>query len=237
MEGALAAHPVVAAASARAWPAPLDRGLRLAAYAELSAASPLGGARCPCEPAQPLGQVGTPDFNHPDMDSLPAALRAWCAQRLPPAAVPSVVVVLQRLPRSAAGKLARGALPPPSWADGALGLGLELGLGSGSRLGSDPGPELQRVSPSKRAGLDAGTSGEGRPGRSERASASNGRGEVRATTTSVGAGGEARVLRAFAEALGLPRLEPAADFFAAGGDSLAAAAAAAALGIDARQVT
>ena len=236
MEGALAAHTLVAAASARAWPAPVDRGLRLAAYAELTAAPPLGGARCPCEPAQPLGQAGTPGFN-PDMDSLPAALRAWCAQRLPPAAVPSVVVVLPRLPRSAAGKLARGALPPPSWADGALGLGLKLGLGSGSRLGSAPGPELQRVSPSKRAGLDAGTSGGGRPGRSERASASSGRGEVRATTTAVGAGGEARVLRAFAEALGLPRLEPAADFFAAGGDSLAAAAAAAALGIDARQVS
>ena len=233
MEAALAAHPIVAAASARAWPAPLDRGLRLAAYAELSAASPLEGVRCPCKPAQPLGQVGTPDF-YPDMDSLPTALRAWCAQRLPPPAVPSVVVVLQRLPRSAAGKLARGALPPPSWADGALGL--DSGLWPGSRLGSDPGPELQRVSPSKRAGRDAGTSGEGRPGRSERALASNGIREVRATTASLGAGGEARVLRVFAETLGLPRLEPAADFFTAGGDSLAAAAAAAALGIDARQV-
>lgn len=229
VEAVLAAHPAVGAAAARAWPAPVDRGLRLAAYAELPAAPPLEGARCPCEPAQPLGQGWSPNSST-DMDSLPDALRAWCAQRLPPAAVPSAVMVMRRLPRSAAGKLARGALPPPSWTDGGLSLG--LGLGSDSRLGLG----LQRVSSPKRAGLKTSKSGKGGPGRGERLSASGGRGEVRATTASLGAGGEARVLRVFAETLGLPRLEPAADFFAAGGDSLAAAAAAAALGIDARQV-
>ncbi|KAK9825637.1 hypothetical protein WJX81_002282 [Elliptochloris bilobata] len=50
------------------------------------------------------------------------------------------------------------------------------------------------------------------------------------------AAGEGLDILAAVGEVGEPRLEPAADFFAAGGDSLAAAAAAAALGVDVRQI-
>ena len=237
VEAVLAAHPDVGAAAARAWPAPMDRGLRLAAYLELPPnpnpkPSP-DGVQSQREPAQPLGEAWDSGAI-PGMDSLPDTLREWCAQRLPPAAVPSVVAVLERLPRSAAGKLARGALPPPSWAD--EGLALDLGLGSGLGSGPAPEPGPQRLSAPQRVGREVSTGDVGGTGKGERSSASDGRGDVSMMTMALSAIGEARVLRVFAETMGLPRLEPAADFFAAGGDSLAAAAAAAALGIDARQV-
>lgn len=48
----------------------------------------------------------------------PAAgeLRSWCTERLAPAAVPSAVLLLPQLPRSAGGKVQRSALPlPPAW--------------------------------------------------------------------------------------------------------------------------
>ena len=48
--------------------------------------------------------------------ALELELRDMCRERLPPAAVPSTVTFLRRLPRSAAGKLQRGALPAPDQA-------------------------------------------------------------------------------------------------------------------------
>lgn len=168
----------------------------------------------------------------------PEHLRRWCSERLPAAAVPSVITVLEALPRSAAGKLARGALPPPAWSD--AGLWLEpprysmppSAMGqealpppgcSGSRLGS--GSDQQAA----RSGRGSGE------GEEERGGATGSLRDGRVGLLPAGGGWEARVLTAFAEALGLPRLEPAANFYASGGDSLAAAAAAALLGIDVRQ--
>jgi hypothetical protein len=48
--------------------------------------------------------------------SMASELQAWCRERLPTAAVPGVVGFLPQLPRSSAGKLQRGALPPPDQA-------------------------------------------------------------------------------------------------------------------------
>ncbi len=48
-----------------------------------------------------------------------ADVRAWLRDRLPEPMVPSAVVVLQRLPLGANGKLDRRALPAPRWEDGA----------------------------------------------------------------------------------------------------------------------
>jgi len=183
-------------------------GLRLAAYVELAAPPPAGAGThtgAMQGPRAPAPAAAAPDDG-----------RRWGAARLPASAVPSAVAVLPRLPRSAAGKLARGALPPPAWAapgpappDAWPGLGRAAAAGGG---GGAPGAVA--VAGSAAAVSDPGA-GAG---------------------PAAGGGWEARTLRAFAQALALPRLEPAADFFAAGGDSLAAAAAAAALGVDVRQV-
>lgn len=174
-------------------------GLRLAAYVQLSG----------------LGAAPSPE-----------GLRRWCSERLPAAAVPAAVAVLPQLPRSAAGKLARGALPQSAWSDP----GSQAGSGSG-RQGAQSGREVAGEDGQERRGDD------GRAGLSQ--PAAGGGWEVPRAGPGAAAGGgwEARTLGAFARALGLPRLEPAADFFEAGGDSLAAAAVAAALGIDVRQVS
>jgi len=183
-------------------------GLRLAAYVELVAPPPAGAGAA-------TGAMQGPRLPGPAA-AAPDDLRRWCAERLPPSAVPSAVAVLPRLPRSAAGKLARGALPPPAWAapgsappDACPGPWRAAAVGGG---GGAPGAKAA-AGPAA-AGSDYGA-GAG---------------------PAAGGGWEARTLCAFAQALALPRLEPAADFFAAGGDSLAAAAAAAALGVGVRQV-
>ncbi len=203
------------------------------AYVELSAQPPAPASSASAQAEAPTAARANPavSLEH---------LRRWCSKRLPASAVPSVITVLEALPRSAAGKLARGALPPPAWSD--AGLGLELSRDSmppsamgqealpppgcsGSRLGS--GPEQQAA----RSGRGSGE------GEEEQCGGTGSFRDGRIGLLPAGGGWEARVLRAFAEALGLPRLEPAADFYASGGDSLAAAAAASSLGIDARQAS
>jgi hypothetical protein len=107
VEATLAGHPAVRAAAARAWPLPRsaanddaaaadDDAAVLAGYAELETAVDDGGgggtgAACTVED-----------------------LQAWCRARLPPAAVPSEILLLPRLPRAPAGKVQRSALPPPT---------------------------------------------------------------------------------------------------------------------------
>jgi len=183
-------------------------GLRLAAYVELAAPQPAGAGA-------PTGATQVPRIPDPAA-AAPDDLRRWCAERLPASAVPSAVAVLPRLPRSAAGKLARGSLPPPAWA-------------APRPAPPDAWPELGRAA--------AAGGGGGAPGAVAAAGpATAGSDPGAGAGPGAGSGWEARTLRAFAQALALPRLEPAADFFAAGGDSLAAAAAAAALGVGVRQV-
>ncbi|MFF0221630.1 amino acid adenylation domain-containing protein [Streptomyces sp. NPDC004629] len=84
VEAALARHPQVAEAAARAWQDDTGRG-RLAAYAV---------------PA-------------PGADPDPAALRAFLADVLPEAAVPAAVVLLDSLPVQPSGTVDRRALPLP----------------------------------------------------------------------------------------------------------------------------
>jgi non-ribosomal peptide synthetase component F/outer membrane protein assembly factor BamB len=87
VEAAAAAAPGVAAAAARAWPLP-GGGALLAVYVEAAAAA------------------------GDDAALSEERVRAWCAARLAPPAVPGAVVRLAALPRGPAGKLDRGALPP-----------------------------------------------------------------------------------------------------------------------------
>ncbi|KAL4443594.1 hypothetical protein ABPG75_011331 [Micractinium tetrahymenae] len=87
---ALEEHPAVAAAAARVWQ--LAAGPVLEAYVELAAEEDAGNAE----------------------------LKGWCQQRLPPAAVPQLVHVLETLPRSAGGKVQRSELPPSAEVAAAL---------------------------------------------------------------------------------------------------------------------
>ncbi|MFJ8332162.1 amino acid adenylation domain-containing protein [Streptomyces sp. NPDC094437] len=59
-----------------------------------------------------------PTAPHQDDDELAASVREFAAQWLPPAMVPSAVVVLDTLPLTVNGKLDRGALPAPRYAGG-----------------------------------------------------------------------------------------------------------------------
>lgn len=60
----------------------------------------------------------------PLSSTLQAALLERCRAALPLAAVPTALLVLPRaLPRSAAGKIDRSALPEPDWATAAAGPG------------------------------------------------------------------------------------------------------------------
>ena len=202
------------------------------AYVELSAQPP-----APAGSALAHVEAATSARAYPSV--LPEHLWCWCSERLPASAVPSVIMVLEALPRSAAGKLARGALPPPAWSDAGLGVKICRDSMAPTATGREALP------PPSCSGLGLGSGSEQRAARSSRGGGEEEEerdggigfcGDGRVGLLSAGGGWEARVLRAFAEALGLPRLEPAADFFASGGDSLAAAAAASSLGIDARQV-
>lgn len=124
LEAAAKSHPRVAAAAARLWDPPpgAARGDgRVALFAELK---------------QRTGGAGE------EAAAAAEELRAWLAERVPPAASPSAVVVLGRLPRTPAGKVARGALPEPDWAAGAPPAGAAGGGEAAHRGGVQPGAEL-----------------------------------------------------------------------------------------------
>mmetsp|Transcript_8193 Transcript_8193/g.24378 ORF Transcript_8193/g.24378 Transcript_8193/m.24378 type:complete len:1049 (-) Transcript_8193:313-3459(-) len=108
VERVAASCPGVAAAACRAWPT--HSGLRLAVYLQPAEQDPEH------TPSQTnwAGNAETDWAKHAEL--LRKTVRGRCHGALPSAAVPAVVVVLQGgLPRSAAGKLARGALPEPDW--------------------------------------------------------------------------------------------------------------------------
>ena len=94
IESALAAHPAVGRAAVLAHRFPDEQVPRLVAYFD------------------PPAVAAEPDLAHagPASDS---ALRHWLSERLPPYMVPALFVRLAALPTSAAGKIDRGALPPP----------------------------------------------------------------------------------------------------------------------------
>jgi amino acid adenylation domain-containing protein len=62
--------------------------------------------------------VATDDADSADPDGLPALLRRFAIERLPDHLVPAVVVVLDRLPLTANGKLDRKSLPAPDYGAG-----------------------------------------------------------------------------------------------------------------------
>jgi len=107
IEAALRAHPALAEAVVLPRQRPGEAALTLVAYAvprkQADAAHPASAAPAPAAPA-------------------PAALtavdlRAWLGERLPAAAVPAAVLLLDALPLTARGKIDRARLPEPG--DGA----------------------------------------------------------------------------------------------------------------------
>lgn len=146
LERVAAAHPAVAAAAARLWePQRLGGGAlrgdgRIALYVELAAQT---------QPPQPAeGSEGAPAAA-----AEAAELRGWIAQRVPAAAAPSAVVVLSRLPRTPAGKLARGALQEPDWAEHARGWGSSAAAtaGGGGRAAAAAPAAAQQPGAQRRA--------------------------------------------------------------------------------------
>lgn len=237
VERLLAAQPGVAAAPARAWPHPLrpqdsvlaayvvaigaegprpETGTSAAAYAVAAGAAgprqePAAGAAAPGrEPgaAQTAAGAAAGAEEHP----LVARLRRAAAGALPAAARPSVYVLLDRLPRSPAGKVLRSQLPPPPGVAAAESVGeaAEAGL-------TEPQQQRQRQQQEEEQHPQSSPPAAPPPPPTE-----------------------SRVVSAFAAALGpapVAQLEATSDFFAqCGGDSLAAAAAANILGIDVRML-
>ncbi|MGA8115045.1 MAG: amino acid adenylation domain-containing protein, partial [Actinocatenispora sp.] len=107
IEAALGRHPGVATAVAAAFGDRHHR--RLAAYL-------------------------VPDDADADRDALAEAVREHAAQSLPSYMVPAAVLVLDRLPLSANGKVDRGALPDPARGAGSAGTGAEPGEASETAL-------------------------------------------------------------------------------------------------------
>ena len=172
VELALSEHADVAAAAAKLWQLPAA-GV-LAAYVELT-----GGARA---------GTGTD------------GLQAWCRQRLPPAAVPRHVVVLPRLPRSAAGKVQRWELPAPP--------AVVPEPGPGGQEGEAGVPDVPASKRLRRASSNG---------------SSEGAGAAAAAAAHHAHVSELAVSRAFAAALGHAGFEATSNLFALGGDSLTAA--------------
>eukprot|EP00884_Botryococcus_braunii_P022368 jgi/Botrbrau1/8815/Bobra.0335s0005.1 len=110
VEEVLRKHPKVQEAAVRLWPALLDRGTLLAAYVEVAA----------------------------DGEVMPEVLLEWCELRLPAAAVPSSIAILDLLPHGPAGKIAKSELPRPNWS---MPLG-DISLQAPSQGPSDPQGDL-----------------------------------------------------------------------------------------------
>jgi hypothetical protein len=197
VERCLAGVAGVAAAAARAWPHPArPQDSLLAAYVVPSEAREDASEEAP-ERSAAAGDAG-----------LVARLRAAAAADLPPPARPVSYTLLGVLPRSAAGKVLRSALPAPA----------ALGAGPPEQPGDAPASD--RLQPDEQAPRVQGQGQQATPATSEA--------RVMAAFVAALAG---------ASRGAAPRLEATSDFFAAGGgDSLAAAAAAGALGVDVRLV-
>ena len=146
VESCLASHPSVARAAARVWYRPvLDSwkqqvqeggGLEGIAGAGGSRGNPSSGegsARVSLTSLTSSTASGEQlaqgeavlvsyvlrDVEASKQQSLGGELRAWVAERLVAAALPSEVVVVRQLPTNPAGKVLRQQLPPPHWLQGA----------------------------------------------------------------------------------------------------------------------
>eukprot|EP00887_Chlorella_sp_A99_P006889 scaffold2.g6889.t1 len=192
VEAILAQHPEVRAAATRAWQ--LAAGTLLVAYVEL------------CGAAARSGAAGS--------DALPAQLEAWCRQQLPPAAVPSIVMVLPQLPRSPAGKLDRGALPKPRSAAAPQ-------LWQQDRDAEQPGQ--QDVSPAQSQQLaDGAAPGVRKRARLAAAASPQLQPTADAPPERLQRVSEVAVGRVFASALGHTAFEPTQSLFELGGMSMTA---------------
>jgi amino acid adenylation domain-containing protein len=128
VEAALCAHPAVREAAVVPF---RERGeLRLAAYlvpasrpASLRAVTDQGPAAGDPATRAPGAAVGgewvAVERLPPEAAPSAGKLRAFLAERLPAAMVPSHLIAVAALPRTPNGKLDRGALPPPAPAEGA----------------------------------------------------------------------------------------------------------------------
>ncbi|CAD7702687.1 unnamed protein product [Ostreobium quekettii] len=106
VETRLEEHPMVTSAAVKAWPTPVAGGQVLVAYIVPTA--------LPAQYNAGTGSAGANDF---ESQLLFDQLRSWLGSSLPQAAIPSSFQIATQLPKSCAGKVARGQLPPPNWAN------------------------------------------------------------------------------------------------------------------------
>lgn len=158
-------------------------------------------------------------------------LRAWCQQRLPPAAVPQRVQVLAVLPRSAGGKVQRAELQPSAEVAAALAVGAHA---AAATQVAEAAPACTRAHPAIEEG--SAPLGSARPAKRPRAASASPPAEVQqppaaAMPTRHQAPpprmrppvSEAEVSVAFALALGHSDFEATTNLFSIGGTSLTAA--------------
>ena len=121
LEACLSGHPAVKEAAARAWKIPLPDATEHKAV-PMSSAGGLDRDQTQNDRVVIVAYVVlAPEV---DMDSLVASsrapsliadIKARVERTLPSAAVPADLIVLPSLPRTPAGKLIRGQLPPAAW--------------------------------------------------------------------------------------------------------------------------
>ena len=190
VEAALGQHPRVAAAATKLWHLPA--GPVLAAYVQLAAQQADDGSA----PGSPRRQ--------PAIST--SELKQWCQEQLPAASVPQHVLVLPRLPRSAAGKVQQSQLPHP----------LEAGTGAAAAAAAAAGPAQSGsagssdVPPSKRP-------------RSSTAAPGTAASVLPPPAAAAKPISELAVSHAFAAALGHSDFEATTNLFSIGGNSLMAA--------------